>query len=41
MVGAHRRIAFEDLLAYGGEMRPRQSAALERTAKNTRELGLD
>ncbi|AHE99906.1 hypothetical protein THITH_03400 [Thioalkalivibrio paradoxus ARh 1] len=41
MVGAARRIAFEDLLAYGREMRPRQGAALERMAENARELGPD
>jgi excisionase family DNA binding protein len=41
MVGTHRRIAFEDLLAYAREMRAKQSAALERMAANARELGLD
>jgi excisionase family DNA binding protein len=41
MVGSHRRIALEDLLAYAHEMRASQAAALERMAENARELGLD
>lgn len=41
MVGSHRRIAFEDLLAYARKMREKQTAALERMAENARELGLD
>ncbi|MDR3101201.1 MAG: excisionase family DNA-binding protein [Paraburkholderia sp.] len=41
MVGTHRRIALEDLLAYERTMRERQSAALERMADNARDLGLD
>ncbi len=41
MVGTHRRIAFEDLLAYARKMREKQAAALERMAENARELGLD
>lgn len=41
MVGTHRRIAFEDLLAYALKMRERQEAALERMADNARELGLE
>jgi excisionase family DNA binding protein len=41
MVGTHRRIALEDLLAYERSMRERQSAALERMADNARDLGLD
>ncbi len=41
MVGAHRRVAFEDLMAYAKKMRERQEAALERLAENSRELGLD
>jgi excisionase family DNA binding protein len=41
MVGTHRRIAFEDLLAYARKMREQQAAALERMAQNARELGLD
>lgn len=41
MVGTHRRIAFEDLIAYGRKMRENQVAALERMADNARELGLD
>ena len=40
-VGRHRRVAFEDLVAYAREMRKRQDAALERLAENARELGLD
>lgn len=40
-VGTHRRIAFEDLIAYGQKMRENQAAALERMADNARELGLD
>jgi excisionase family DNA binding protein len=41
MVGTHRRIAFEDLLAYARKMREKQAAALERMAENARELCLD
>jgi excisionase family DNA binding protein len=41
MVGTHRRIAFEDLLAYARKMREKQAAALERMGQNARELGLD
>lgn len=41
MVGRHRRIAFEDLVAYERRMREKQRAALERMAENERELGLD
>ena len=41
MVGTHRRIAFEDLVAYGKKMREKQTAALERMAENARELGLE
>jgi excisionase family DNA binding protein len=41
MVGTHRRIALEDLLAYERSMRERQTAALERMADNARDLGLD
>lgn len=41
MVGRHRRIAFEDLVAYERKMREKQRAALERMAENERELGLD
>ena len=40
-VGAHRRVAFEDLVSYAREMRKRQEHALERMAENARELGLD
>jgi len=41
MVGTHRRVAFEDLLAYATKMRQKQAAALDRMAENARELGLD
>jgi len=41
MVGTHRRVAFEDLLAYARKMREHQDAALEKLAENARELGLD
>ncbi|HGO6079729.1 TPA: excisionase family DNA-binding protein [Burkholderia cenocepacia] len=41
MVGTHRRIAFDDLLAYRRDMRGKQMAALERMADNARDLGLD
>jgi excisionase family DNA binding protein len=41
MVGTHRRVAFEDLIAYARKVRERQEAALERLAENSRELGLD
>ncbi|MGH8777804.1 helix-turn-helix domain-containing protein [Paraburkholderia sp.] len=41
MVGTHRRIAFNDLVAYANRMREKQTAALERMADNARELGLD
>jgi excisionase family DNA binding protein len=41
MVGTHRRVAFDDLLAYARKMRERQTSALERMADNARELGLE
>ena len=41
LVGTHRRVAFEDLIAYARKMREQQEAALERMAENARELGLD
>lgn len=41
MVGTHRRIAFDDLVAYANKMREKQSDALDRMADNARELGLD
>jgi excisionase family DNA binding protein len=41
MVGTHRRVAFEDLMAYARRMRDGQAAALDRMAQNERELGLD
>lgn len=40
-VGSHRRISFEDLLAYAQKMRAQQASALDRMADNARELGLD
>jgi len=40
-VGTHRRVAFDDLLAYAQDMRKRQQGSLERMAENARELGLD
>jgi excisionase family DNA binding protein len=40
-VGSHRRIAFEDLMAYARKMREQQASALERMADNAREMGLD
>ena len=40
-VGAHRRVALEDLMAYDRKMREQQHAALERMADNARELGLE
>ena len=39
-VGSHRRIAFDDLIAYARKMREQQASALERMADNARELGL-
>jgi excisionase family DNA binding protein len=41
MVGTHRRIAFDDLIARARDMRRRQEGALERMAENARALGLD
>ena len=41
MVGTHRRVAFEDLIAYARKMRENQEAALERLAENARDLGLE
>ena len=41
MVGTHRRIAVDDLLAYARQMRAQQETALEQLAENARELGLD
>ncbi|TAL52209.1 helix-turn-helix domain-containing protein [Pandoraea sp.] len=41
MVGTHRRIALDDLVAYANKMREKQAGALERMANNARELGLD
>ena len=41
MVGTHRRIAFDELIAYANQMREKQEAALEKMAENARELGVD
>jgi len=41
MVSTHRRIAFEDLVAYAKAMREKQSSELDRMAENARELGLE
>jgi excisionase family DNA binding protein len=41
MVGTHRRIAYDDLMAYASKMRESQKAALQSMADNARELGLD
>ena len=41
LVGSHRRVAFEDLIAYARKMREQQVNALERMAENARELGLE
>lgn len=41
MVGTHRRVALEDLIAYARKVRENQATALERMADNARELGLD
>lgn len=40
-VGTHRRVTFEDLLAYARKMREQQASALKSMAENARELGLD
>jgi uncharacterized protein YbjQ (UPF0145 family) len=40
-VGSHRRVAFDDLVAYAREMRKRQEGARDRMAQNARELGLE
>lgn len=40
-VGTHRRIAFDDLVAYKNKMREKQATALERMADNAHELGLN
>ena len=40
-VGSHRRIAFDDLMAYAQKMREQQASALERMADNAREVGLE
>jgi len=41
LVGTHRRVAFDDLMACAHKMREQQASALERLAENARELGLD
>ncbi|SEB26357.1 excisionase family DNA-binding protein [Variovorax sp. YR216] len=41
MVGTHRRILFEDLVAFRAQMREKQKAALQRLSDNANELGLD
>jgi excisionase family DNA binding protein len=41
MVGTHRRVLVEDVMAYARKMREQQAQALERMAENARELGLD
>lgn len=41
MVCTHRRIAFDDLIAYAQRIRHQQEEALVRMADNARELGLD
>lgn len=41
MVGTHRRVLFEDLLAFKAQMREKQKTALQRLADNANELGLD
>ena len=38
LVGSHRRVAFEDLIAYARKMREQQESALERLAENAREI---
>ena len=41
LVGSHRRVTAEDLMAYRQKMHAGQSDALKRLADNTAELGLD
>ena len=41
LVGTHRRILFEDLVAYARGMREQQLQALDRMAANAKELNLD
>ena len=41
LVGTHRRILFEDLIAYARKMREQQAQALDLMAENARKLGLD
>lgn len=40
-VGSHRRIAFDDLIAYAEGLKQRRDDALERMADDARELGLE
>lgn len=41
MVGAHRRILFEDLARYAQKMHFNRNEALDKMAANARELGLE
>ncbi len=40
-VGTHRRVRFQDLLAYEQQQRARQEAAMAELAQQAQELGLD
>lgn len=40
-VGSHRRVRFQDLLAYEQQQRAQQDAALTELARQAQELGLD
>ncbi|MCB1907276.1 MAG: excisionase family DNA-binding protein [Rhodocyclaceae bacterium] len=40
-VGSHRRIQFDELRRYADEMKVKRADALDRMAKNARDLGLD
>jgi hypothetical protein len=40
-LGSHRRIAFEDLMAFAKKMHEQQASAQERMADNACELGLE
>jgi excisionase family DNA binding protein len=41
MVGTHRRIAFDDLVAYANATHEKQAEALDRMTQNAHDLGLD
>ncbi|QHE78956.1 helix-turn-helix domain-containing protein (plasmid) [Hydrogenophaga sp. PBL-H3] len=41
MVGTHRRIPFDGLMAFRAQMREKQIAALQRLSENAQELGLE